>query len=317
MNTIKGKNLHPENCSKKKTKKKDPLSWWLKRIDDLRRHSDALYRLDPTVYEVGPQAVSKLSILAYYIDIYTTIMKKHFPERRICYVDLFAGCGLCRIKDRGDVILGSATLASYIPSQTQRNFDHIVLFEKNPNFVNALKKRIPNAKIYQSDVNEIELGKILNKVCGENPILAFVDPEGLDLNWSTLEQLLIKWSDVIINYQPEAVRRVHGNRDKPGYSDRLDQFFGTNDWRNIGYDDERYLNLYIKKIKKFKEIVEYIKVSGKGSYFYYILLATKKTRGNNPWLEAVKNLKQRIEKTKGDVIEQLIAIYRKEQITLC
>jgi len=293
--------------------KKDFLEWWFARIRDLKERADELYKQDQTIYEVGPQAISKLAILAYYIDIYSRIMKR---RGKICFIDLFAGCGLCKVRDSDVVILGSATLAYYIP-EFGYNFDQIILFEKDFSYVNVLKKRVPTSNIFHGDVNKLTVDVIIDNICGnKNPFLAFVDPEGLELEWETLKRILSRWSDVLINYHPEAVRRVYGRKDEPPYSQTLDRFFGTAEWQNIEYDDEKYFKLYIGRIKNIKDVVEFIKVRGKGNYFYYIILATRKTKGGNPWLRAFLRLKQQIERTKGDVIEQLLDIYSGRQARL-
>jgi three-Cys-motif partner protein len=294
-------------------KKKDFLEWWFDRIKDLKEKADELYKQDQTAYEVGPQAISKLAILAYYIDIYSRIMKR---RGKICFVDLFAGCGLCKVKDSDVVILGSATLAYYIP-ESGNNFDRIILFERDRSYVDVLEKRVPTANIFHGDVNKLTVDDIIDDLCGnKNPFLAFVDPEGLELEWKTLERILSRWSDVLINYHPEAVRRVYGRKHELPYSETLDRFFGTTEWQEIEYDDEKYFKLYIGRIKNIKDVVEFIKVRGKGNYFYYIILATRKTKGGNPWLRAFLRLKQQIERTKGDVIEQLLDIYSGRQARL-
>ena len=305
--------MNKKQTPRKKKMKKDFLEWWFYRIKDLKEKADELYKQDQTRYEVGPQAISKLAILAYYIDIYSRIMKK---RGKLCFVDLFAGCGLCKVRDSDVVILGSATLAYYIPKPSY-NFDRIILFEKDHSNVNALKKRVPTADVFPGDVNKLPVDAIIDNTCGsKNPFLAFVDPEGLELEWETLKRILSRWSDVLINYHPEAVRRVHGRKDESSYSQTLDKFFGTAEWQNLKYDDEEYFKLYIERIKTIKDVVEFIKVRGKGNYFYYIVLATRKTKANNPWLRAFLQLKQQIERTKGDLIELLLDIYSGRQARL-
>jgi len=73
-------------------------------------------------------------------------------------------------------------------------------------------KLLPHATIIAEDVNSDGLRKALSMFAYEKsiPFLAFVDPEGLEIKWSTLQVLLERWSDVIINYQPAAVHRTVG-----------------------------------------------------------------------------------------------------------
>ena len=45
-------------------------------------------------------------------------------------------------------------------------------------------------------------------------------------------------------------------------------------------------------------------------FYYYIILATRKTVRGNPWLEPVeKRLKPRIERTSGELFRQLLSVF--------
>jgi three-Cys-motif partner protein len=299
-------------------KRKDNFEWLGDRVNVLKGYqklAEELYRINPVAYEVGPQAVSKLSLLAYFTKIYTDIIKSQFPKAY--YADFFAGSGLSKIDSGGDVVLGSALIAVNSP-RAGRKFDRYILFEKNKPFVDALRARIPSAEVFPGDVNEADIERIL----GEDskwkiPTLGFVDPEGSRaIRWRTLEQLLNRWSDVIINYQVAAVRRSTGRSNEEGYARGLTAFFGTDEWQNIEDSDEARLELYLKQIRTYKENAIDIKVRGRGGYFYYMIVAVKETRKGSPWLRAIYDAKERIEKTSPDNIERLLTIYRGEQATL-
>ncbi|MGD0511459.1 MAG: hypothetical protein ABSA33_06505, partial [Candidatus Micrarchaeaceae archaeon] len=104
-------------------KAKDRFRWWIDRIGVLKGYQEEanrLYQQTGTAFSVGSQAILKLSLLAYYLTVYTDIIKSNFEQAY--YVDLFAGCGLTQINTTGDIVLGSAMLASQVP-KPERKFD--------------------------------------------------------------------------------------------------------------------------------------------------------------------------------------------------
>src|SRR2546428_5462434 len=121
-------------------KSKDTFSWWQDRIRILKgfqEEANTLYERTHFAYEVGPQAILKLGLLAYYLKVYTTIIKSNFPKAY--YADLFAGPGLTKIETTGDVVLGSAVLADRVPSEG-RKFDKLFLIEHQNEAAEALKQ---------------------------------------------------------------------------------------------------------------------------------------------------------------------------------
>lgn len=298
-------------------RKKDTLTWWQDRIKilkGLQNEAAARYAENSVAYEVGPQAISKLALLGYFVKVYSDIIKSNFPKAN--YVDLFAGSGLTRVDSTGDIVMGSAMLANHVPRDT-RKFDRLVLFENDPASAAALRQRVPNAEVVEKDVNSISLTDLLGKDdAWKVPTLGFVDPEGMAVDWATVEQLLSRWSDVIINYQVEAVRRVAGGAYGTGYAKKMTRFFGTDEWTQLGQSDEAYLDLYLRQIRKYKDLVIETRVRGKGGYFYYMIAAVKKTRGGSTWIDSIYRAKDYIEKAGPDLIEQLLDIYRGGQSTL-
>jgi len=296
---------------------KDSFSWWQSRIKVLKgyeKEAAATYQTNKIAYDVGPQALSKLALLAYYITVYTNIIKSNFPKAY--YADLFAGSGLTRIASTGDIVMGSAMLAQSVP-RGGRKFDRIILVEKDSSSAAALRQRIPSAEVVEDDVNRVDLELLLGKdTKWKIPTLGFVDPEGTQIDWARLQQLLDRWSDVIINYQVEGVRRAAGRSAEPGYAQGLTDFFGTDEWKNLKHTDEDYLQLYLKQIHKYKDYAIETRVRGKGGFFYYMILAVKKTKGGSDWVNSIYRAKEQIEKAGPDLVEQLLKVYKGEQLTL-
>ena|SRR5919106_1238317 len=103
------------------------------------------------------------------------------------------------------IIFGSPMIASTKP---RKKFDGYILIEKNNAYCEALRSLIPEAAVingnansdvkYNDNQNHSGLHYALDKVQSNIPILAFVDPYGMDIRWETLVLLLDRWSDVIV-----------------------------------------------------------------------------------------------------------------------
>lgn len=303
---------------RKGKRKKDYLQWWMDRIAILtgfKEEARKLYSLTNTTYTVGSWALLKLVILEYYVDVYTTIIKKIFNEAY--YLDLFAGPGLDLIKETGDVIFGSPLIADKVP-KPEKKFDKLILIEQDRSSAAALQTLLPHATVIPEDVNVSGLEKALGLFPKDRsvPCLAFVDPEGLDLQWSTLQMLLQRWSDVVINYQPSAVRRAAGSiYISSSYATTLTKFFGTEKWALCNTEEE-YLELYRSQIEQHKDYTIPIKVQGPGGFHYYIIVAVRKTGGAQRWIDAIHRAKEHIEKANYKDAERFLRIFKGEQRTL-
>ena len=303
---------------KKGRRKKDYLEWWMDRITTLKgfkEEASRLYRVTNTAYKTGAWAILKLAILAYYVDVYTTIIKARFAETY--YLDLFAGPGLDLIRRTNDVIFGSPLIADRA-TRTNKKFDKLILVEKDKTFANALEKILPEATVIPQDTNSGGLDAALKMFPkGRSvPFLAFVDPEGLEMQWETLRVLLESWSDVIINYQPSAVRRAVGSiSTSESFATTLTKFFGTQDWASCNTDED-YLKLYERQIRLFKDYVIPIKVTGPKGFYYYIIVAVRKTSGMQGWINAIYKAKENIEKASYKEAEKFLLIFSGKQRTL-
>lgn len=201
-----------------------------------------------------------------------------------------------------------------MPSQGKK-FDRLILIEKDMEDANSLRKLLPSATVYHTDVNDGGMDFALRdiKQGGSMPVLAFVDPEGLAIHWSTLEKLLGVWSDVIINYQPTSVRRAVGSiQSQPNVEKSLNLYFGGPGWKTCQNDDELFQE-YCDRIEHHKEIVIPIKVKGPRGFYYYIIVAVRRTGGDQGWIEAVMRAKAKIEKATSEDMTRFLDIFRGTQ----
>lgn len=300
---------------------------WLKpRVEKLVEIAKPIKSICPNVvYEVGAWSIIKLLTLLRFVPIYTRIIKAP-KQRRIFqnmyYIDLLAGSGLCRIKPTKDIIIGSALIAC---TQCQNPFDKYFLVEQDLEKARALEARIASItsafKLFPCDCNDC-IQDIMREITDRDHYLAFVDCEGLDVFWSTMQQLFSKKGDVLFNFQTQGISRLLGrvkNRSSgwKKYAERLSLFFGDDRWENCMTPDS-LLKCYMDKIsdETTRELVLPLPVKGEGGYRYDIILATRKTRGENPWIVPMKELQNIMGGYKPEIIKEILDILMKRQLSL-
>jgi three-Cys-motif partner protein len=138
-----------------------------------------LARVAPTWTE------EKLAILACYLKGFAQACKRH-PSGWYA-LDIFAGGGLNSSETTGTEIPGSALIALQArPPPAQR----VVLCERDSRALPALRHRVApfgdRAQVFARDANA-EIGDMLALIPRDAPAFAFLDPEGSELAWSTVE----------------------------------------------------------------------------------------------------------------------------------
>jgi three-Cys-motif partner protein len=220
------------------------------------------YNTDGTV---GPWAEEKLDCLSKYLSAYTTI-KKRF--KGYFYVDAFAGAGKAlsrkdqhieqltedlfdlsgwtKDKDIKEYTEGSPARALSI----QNPFSKYVFVEtddkkkaKLEGFILENYPRIP-FQVLQEDANSVLVNRVVNNPridWKEYRAVAFLDPFGMQLPWSTIQKIAnTKAIEVIINFPVGmAIQRLlqkHGEISSERRQN-LDTYFGSPDWEEAVYDE--------------------------------------------------------------------------------
>jgi len=202
----------------------------------------------------GDWTEQKLRILREYMSKYTTILSKY--PFRFAYIDAFAGTGYRQKKERDDdpedllfpelvdeaqrFLDGSAKIAL----DCRPSFHRYVFVEKSPKRVADLRMlvdshpRRESVEIQQRDANEY-LRDLSRKDWRKSRALVFVDPYGMQVEWSTLQALgATEAVDVWLLVPISAINRCL-KRDgcvSAGLCKRLDRFFGTSDWMDHLYE---------------------------------------------------------------------------------
>jgi three-Cys-motif partner protein len=254
----------------------------------------------------------KLKAVAMYLDMASTAIRKK-PWRARYYIDLQAGPGKNRFPD--GIELGSPLIALTI----KHPFTHYRLNDNDPEINQALRQRISaspyqdRVQTYQSDANEV-----VHQICDEIDWLdnnrgygklwsslniAFLDPEGLELQWTTVERLAqVKKMDLIINISTMGLLRNIGDKNY----DIVNRYFGTTNWQTI-YDVAKdatanrraLIDFYLERLQAFgythfKTDPDSLGSSdipfknSRNTQMYSLLFASKSELGDKLWSETVK-----------------------------
>jgi len=139
---------------------------------------------DPGPRPGGAQTRVKLAILGDYLKQFARASSGSFHRY---YIDGLAGGGQGVDRVSGEAYDGSARLCFDV----EPPFTRCYLIENNPARVAQLEELAaahPNARVIPGDVNE----KIMDALEGIEPqaaTIAFLDPEGTELHWRTIEAL--------------------------------------------------------------------------------------------------------------------------------
>lgn len=222
----------------------------------------------------GRQTAEKLDYLRRYLDMFTRSMHRKWPVMH--YIDLFAGSGKCRVSSDGTILLGSPLLAL----TTAQPFTAYFFVDLKPQNVAALDERCSASPLrdrvqcFVGDANQA-VHRVVTRVTAEGRPslnLAFLDPEGLELHWSTVEALAkVSRMDLVIHYSQMGLNREIPNalsRDEPT---AVDRFFGDEEWRKICAEQRQKQGLQRKLLDHYKgklSALGYVDVTGQEALDY-------------------------------------------------
>jgi three-Cys-motif partner protein len=245
--------------------------------------------------EYGFWSLKKEITLMYLIWPFLQIASRYFES--FYYIDLFAGSGLVAI-------------CSTLPD---KKFDQIICFEVNEDRKSALEKRSAIAaqryetccpKVFNFDCNQ-KLGHILKELCPSDRscYLAFIDPEGIDLKWTTLHKLLVHGKgDVILNFPTLGIiRNIPLERSKR----KLTDFFGDKSWREIPPNSDDLVQKYMNKIADYRKVVKNMPVVDELNHRLYDLIFATNSKGMH---NVLADLKAKLERIKTKDIRNVLQV---------
>jgi len=268
-------------------------------------------------YEINYWSLLKLIFVASYIyEVYGKIITRFFGEN-LFYIDLMCNSGINKLKIKEtskecDFVLGSPLIgaASNLP------FRKMYFIDNKKENIDALKMRLEKLKEEPlfSKINALPIcedsnsavDKIISEITGyENyHCLAFVDNQGMDVHWKTIEKLLNIRCDLIINYPTSEIKRARGQARVFKHQDLID-FFGD-DVVKLGVDEDRLLDFYKTKLCSSDRVCEDIKIKGTKSFYYNLIVCCRRTRSGNPFLKRVQYEKSQIEKLTPELVKNAL-----------
>ncbi|MBM3248000.1 MAG: three-Cys-motif partner protein TcmP [Candidatus Omnitrophica bacterium] len=243
----------------------------------------------------GPWIKQKYFYFKRYLDILTKGMKNKWAGN-LTFVDLFAGPGRCLIEKTNEDIEGSSLIS------LQYGFRQYIFIEEQKELIKVLEERCRKSPEFskivflQGDCNGI-VEETIRKIDSSSLSLIFADPTGLDLHFSTIEQITLQRKvDLLLNIQfGTDIKRNFKLYKKQGDSSKLGLFLGGEvNWSKV--------NLPIDAIKLYKEVigrlgfktVEFKDITIKNTMntpMYFLLFASKNPRGLDFWKKTtVKDL---------------------------
>ena len=275
--------------------------------------TDGTHYLEPKddgleIRETPAYVQYKLTALATYITLTNNSMKdKNWRARQ--YIDLFAGPGKNKIGS--SIVLGSPLIALTL----ENPFTHYQLNEMDSQSRTVLEQRVSaspfkeRVRIYQKDANEI-ITHICTEIQSNDRVrdgrwstlnVAFLDPEGLELEWRTVEALArMAKMDLIINFSTMGLLR----NIEAGNHAIINRYMGTDEWKSIyspsanaSYQRRALIDFYLSQLTKFGYNVEIdpnlggddiaVKNSNNGQV-YSLIFASKNPLGDKFWKASVK-----------------------------
>jgi three-Cys-motif partner protein len=271
----------------------------------------------------GTWTQDKIDILVKYARAYLIIMNKmreKYPQWQLLYFDGFAGSGLIGGKKDDEktrkAIIGAAL--RIVQLYEPRPFDMYYFVEMDPEKCKALKNAMSTlpqrnkVNIATFDCNEkmIRLAEWLSRPKNKHfKTLAYIDPFGMQLNWSSINAISKHSVDVwiLVPTGIGANRILPKNYDKlvAGWKERLSSFLGMDEQEIVEYfysrsteqtlfgeievvtkqekAIERCAELYAKRLGQIFEYVSdrlALKNSAGFTMFHYLMVSNNKTAVN-------------------------------------
>ena len=280
--------------------------WILEKIKALVDASEELVAVSEVHYPGHAWSIVKLLLLWGWVYVYTTIIPRHFNNYR--YIDLLAGSGTTYVEETKDVVAGSPFIAHFFARNPFRSYVYV---EKRHDRSEALRRRATrvigeNAHVLEGDCNELIQTTLPQEKRSHS--LLFIDNEGFDVVWNTIEAILEANTDVLILFPTSSVMRVaKSERTWPS----LNRFYGSGSWRDA-QDEEDFLEIYLQQLKRLFEALRQKEVYisdvrvGTGQFFYDIILTCKR----GPYIRAWQYLKKRLDWKDPRTIETTLDILK-------
>lgn len=213
------------------------------------------------VREVGSWTADKLAILRCYLPQFGLACSKQAP--RWNFVDAFAGPGINRVKDTGELVRGSPLIGL----TAKPAFNKCLFVDLGTAETRALRQRVESygdrAIAEHADVNADLVRLMHTHLDRRQPCVVFFDPEGVDLAWKTVEEVSSfrqgRFKTEVLILLPTHtgfLRMLPTEGDEAVAEDRLDTMFGTHEWHDIWMRRKRFFITKQQATTKYVELYE-------------------------------------------------------------
>jgi three-Cys-motif partner protein len=311
--------------------------WIQERVDSLTGDSPArLKEIHPeTCNSFGPWSALKLILHAATVNMYTKVMSSpKSPFDEFYYVDALAGTGLSEYEN-GDCFLGSPILAA---KSATAPFKKMYFIEGKAENADALEARLEFAfndpqfniqepddwQVLPGDTNELMDDVVADIWEQRSPgakfhTLTFVDNQAMDFDWESMEKMAELSTDFLVTYQGAQAVGMNINIEAT-HRGKLKDHFGRNLWGHGLNSREEYKRTYIKQMRSLFDtdsILVPTKIySGRKSYDYDVIYATRETKSGSGYVDAVKYVKEFVENFDGQDVEDMIEVINGNQAVM-
>jgi three-Cys-motif partner protein len=268
------------------------------------------------LWEASPHTLAKLEIIERYLFLWFTIVGSNPKNRRLVYIDGFAGpgCYTNTYKSSPLVALKAARAALLNSGGSLNNAKFSFIFiEKDPQFAENLRTVISSTtwpSQFDWDVQtgsfEEKVGAILEplRLGGKQlaPTFAFIDPFGATgLPFNVIAEILRHSScEVLLNLDSDGIGRLVTAQTIEKNKSHLDSLFGDLSWQS-----ELQPNLPMKQLsaqilalykRRLRSVVSYAFAfamnSREGQLNYHLVFASQHHLGLEKMKEAMKAVDQ-------------------------
>jgi three-Cys-motif partner protein len=246
----------------------------------------------------GPWVLDKKHYLERYLDIFSRGVARKWAGK-LSYVDLFSGPGRSIIRGSQEEVEGSPLIS------LKYNFAKYV-FVDVPEVLSSLQRRLTrHPKLAQISLIEGDCNTVIKEVLKELPsnhlTLAFIDPTGLQIQFSTIKRLVHNRKvDLLMTIQFGMGIRMNLPLYAQTEGAALSDFLGNAGWRedlqaggSPSQIARRILNRYVQQLRDLgygtvqdREIE--IRSDESNLLLYFMVLASRHPLGKDFWRKATQ-----------------------------
>lgn len=301
------------------------------RVAALRDRADEFYEIQNGISnDFNSWSALKLILHSAAIRMYTNVHNNQ-GTGDIFYIDALAGSGVS-MYNNDRCFVGSPLLAC---RNAEIPFTKMYFVDSDGDYCDALEHRLEHAfslpdytepseyEVIEGNINK-EIEYIVNEIQDVGSYddrynyYCFVDNQGLNFDWSSVEQLTpTPYGDLLINLP---IAHGVGRLAQPNNLENLNNFYGgnmerftkgrttRNQLRKEYCDRLAHRNRAIQEMTRIQTNI--------GSFNYDLLYATRKTGGDNGYMDVIRYVKNFIESVHSGHIDRMLEVLDGNQMVI-